>query len=122
LLCVAVLHSSHQFDCEVLLSINFAVAHNALLLVNLTHDGVLLQKNPDAKECVDAIAAVEAWEEKEAAVAQEHFKKHSSNAQHKSRSLMEKNGRSTGMRAYTNPMAPWERKSALTGIGALPGF
>lgn len=81
-----------------------------------------LQKHPKAKECVDAIAAVEAWEEQEATVAQEHFKKHSSNAQHKSRSLIAADSEMPGLRAYSEIAAPWERKAKLTGIGALPGF
>lgn len=81
-----------------------------------------MQKHPKAKECVDAIAAVEAWEEQEASVAQEHFKKHSGNAQHKSRSLIAVDTETVERRAYSEVEAPWERKAKLTGIGALPGF
>lgn len=71
---------------------------------------------------MEALAAVQEWDQKEAKVAQEHFKKHSSNAQHKSRSLIAEDAEETGMRAYTSVAGPGERKSQLTGIGALPGF
>jgi hypothetical protein len=79
-----------------------------------------VQKHPKAKECVDALAAVAEWEEKEAAVAQEHYKHHpTQNAQH--RSLLAEDA-SADYFQTTPRLTLADRQRGLTGVGALPGF